>query len=128
MVTSLLEHERIVTTDARAKALRSLGDQMITLGKRGDLHARRQALQLIRSKEVTRTLFEDIAPRYAERDGGYVRVIKKGFRAGDNAALSVVELVEKKPESKKSKSAGKGKSLKEKIVGGLKSKETASKD
>jgi len=128
MVTSLLEHERIVTTDARAKALRSLGDQMITLGKKGDLHARRQALQLIRSKEVTRTLFEDIAPRYAERDGGYVRVIKKGFRAGDNAAISVVELVEKKPESKKSKSAGKGKSLKEKIVGGLKSKETASKD
>jgi large subunit ribosomal protein L17 len=128
MVTSLLEHERIVTTDARAKALRSLGDQMITLGKRGDLHARRQALQLIRSKEVTRTLFEDIAPRYAERAGGYVRVIKKGFRAGDNAALSVVELVEKKPEPKKSKSAGKGKSLKEKIVGGLKSKETASKD
>ncbi len=127
MVTSLLEHERIVTTDARAKALRSLADQMITLGKKGDLHARRQALQLIRSKEVARTLFEDIAPRYAERDGGYVRVIKKGFRAGDNAALSVVELVEKKPESKKSKSSGK-KSLKEKIVGGLKSKETASKD
>ena len=128
MVTSLLEHERIVTTDARAKALRSLADQMITLGKKGDLHARRQALQLIRSKEVTRTLFEDIAPRYAERDGGYVRVIKKGFRAGDNAALSVVELVERKPESTKSKSAGKSKSLKEKIVGGLKSKETASKD
>ena len=128
MVTSLLEHERIVTTDARAKALRSLGDQMITLGKKGDLHARRQALQLIRSKEVTRTLFEDIAPRYAERNGGYVRVIKKGFRAGDNAALSVVELVERKPESSKSKSAGKGKSLKEKIVGGLKSKETTSKD
>ena len=97
------------------------------MGKKGDLHARRQALQVIRSKEVIRTLFEDIAPRYAERDGGYVRVIKKGFRAGDRAAVSVVELVEKKPESDKSKGAGKGKSLKEKIVGGLKSRETASK-
>ena len=128
MVTSLLEHEHIVTTDARAKALRSLADQMITLGKRGDLHARRQALQVIRSKEVTRTLFEDIAPRYAERNGGYVRVIKKGFRAGDNAAVSVVELVERKPESTKGKSAGKTKSLKEKIVGGLKSKGAGSKD
>ncbi len=128
MVTSLLEHERIVTTDARAKALRSLADQVITLGKKGDLHARRQALQLIRSKEVTRALFEDVAPRYAERDGGYVRVIKKGFRAGDNAALSVVELVERKPESTKGKGAGKSKSLKERIVGGLKSKETSSKD
>ena len=119
MVTSLLEHERIITTDARAKALRGLADQMITLGKKGDLHARRQALQVIRSKEVIRTLFEDIAPRYAGRDGGYVRVIKKGFRVGDRAAVSVVELVEKKPESGKSKGTGKGKSLKEKIVGGL---------
>ncbi len=125
MVTSLLEHERIVTTDARAKALRGLADQMITLGKKGDLHARRRALQVIRSKEVIRTLFEDIAPRYSGRDGGYVRVIKKGFRPGDRAAVSVVELVEKKPESGKGK--GKGKSLKEKIVGGLKSKETPSK-
>jgi large subunit ribosomal protein L17 len=126
MVTSLLEHERIITTDARAKALRGLADQMITLGKKGDLHARRQALQVIRSKEVIRTLFEDIAPRYTGRDGGYVRVIKKGYRAGDRAAVSVVELVEKKPETDKSKGAGK-KSLKEKIVGGLKSKESASK-
>jgi large subunit ribosomal protein L17 len=127
MVTSLLEHERIVTTDARAKTLRGLADQMITLGKKGDLHARRQALQVIRSKEVIRTLFEDIAPRYAGRDGGYVRVIKKGFRPGDRAAVSVVELVEKKPDSGKSKGTGKGKSLKEKIVGGLKSRETPSK-
>jgi large subunit ribosomal protein L17 len=127
MVTSLLEHERIVTTDARAKALRGLADQMITLGKRGDLHARRQALQVIRSKEVIRTLFEDIAPRYTERNGGYVRVIKKGFRPGDRAAISVVELVEKKPDSGKSKGTAKGKSLKEKIVDGLKSKETPSR-
>ena len=78
MVTSLLEYESIVTTDARAKALRSLADKMITLGKRGDLHARRQALRVIRSKRVAKRLFDEIAPRYADRDGGYVRVLKKG--------------------------------------------------
>ncbi len=121
MVTSLLEHERITTTDARAKALRSIADHMITLGKRGDLHARRQALEIIRSKEVARSLFEDIAPRYANREGGYVRIIKKGVRAGDSAPVSIVELVERKPEASKTKESGK-KSLKEKIVGGLKSK------
>ncbi len=127
MVTSLLEHERILTTDARAKALKGLADQMITLGKKGDLHARRQALQVVRSKETIRSLFEDIAPRYAERNGGYVRVIKKGFRPGDRAAVSLVELVERKPESGKDKGRGKGKTLREKIVGGLKSKESSSK-
>ena len=121
MVTSLLENERIITTDARAKALRSIADHMITLGKRGDLHARRQALQVIRSKEVARSLFEDIAPRYANREGGYVRIIKKGLRVGDRAPISIVELVERKPEASKAKESGK-KSLKEKIVGGLKSK------
>ncbi len=121
MVTSLLEHERIVTTDARAKALRSIADHMITLGKRGDLHARRQALEVVRSKEVARSLFEEIAPRYANRQGGYVRIIKKGLRAGDRAPVSIVELVERKPEAAKTKASGK-KSLKEKIVGGLKSK------
>lgn len=98
MVTSLLEHESVITTDARAKALRSLADKMITLGKRGDLHARRQALEVIRSKEVAKRLFDEIAPRYANRDGGYVRVMKKGVRVGDSALVSVVELVEKQPE------------------------------
>lgn len=121
MVTSLLEHERIVTTDARAKALRGIADHMITLGKRGDLHARRQALAVIRSKEVTQSLFEDIAPRYANRQGGYVRIIKKGLRAGDRAPVSIIELVERKPEASKDKESGK-KSLKEKIVGGFRSK------
>jgi large subunit ribosomal protein L17 len=121
MVTSLLEHERIVTTDARAKALRGIADHMITLGKRGDLHARRQALAVIRSKDVTQSLFEDIAPRYANRQGGYVRIIKKGLRAGDRAPLSIIELVERKPEASKDKESGK-KSLKEKIVGGFRSK------
>ena len=120
MVTSLLEHESITTTDARAKALRSIADKMITLGKRGDLHARRQALRVIRSKKVAQLLFDDIAPRYANRDGGYVRIIKKGFRAGDMAAISVVELVEKRAE--KASSKGKTKSFTEKIKDTLKSK------
>jgi large subunit ribosomal protein L17 len=93
---------------------------MITLGKRGDLHARRQALRVIRSKKVAQLLFDDIAPRYANRDGGYVRIIKKGFRAGDMAAISVVELVEKRAE--KASSKGKTKSFTEKIKDTLKSK------
>lgn len=114
MVTSLFEHESITTTDARAKALRGLADKMITLGKRGDLHARRQALDVLRSKDVTKRLFDEIAPRYSKRDGGYVRVVKKGVRVGDGAALSVIELVEKLPEKGK-KAAGKAKGLTDKI-------------
>jgi large subunit ribosomal protein L17 len=124
MVTSLLEYESIVTTDARAKALRSLADKMISLGKRGDLHARRQALRVIRSKRVAKRLFEEIAPRYADRDGGYVRVLKKGTRVGDCAALSLVELVEKAPDESASKGKGtskKPKGIKDRIVDTLKS-------
>ena len=122
MVTSLLEHETIRTTDARAKALRSLADKMITLGKRGDLHARRQAAKVIRSKSVTKRLFEEIAPRFSERNGGYVRVIKQGFRPGDQAAMSIVELVEKSPQSSDAKGKGGGvKGLKDRIVDTLKS-------
>lgn len=122
MVTSLLEHESITTTDARAKALRSVADKMITLGKRGDLHARRQALAVIRSKKVTQILFEDIAPRFANRDGGYVRVIKKGFRQGDRAPVSLVELVEKKAEPEKGKASAKRKGFTEKIADKFKGK------
>ncbi len=94
MVTSLLEHEKITTTDARAKELRKIAEKMITLGKRGDLHARRQALQVIRDPKVVGKLFELVAPRYQNRPGGYTRIIKLGHRAGDNAALSMIELVE----------------------------------
>ena len=123
MVTSLLEHESITTTDARAKAIRSVADKMITLGKRGDLHARRQAMQTIRSKKVTSLLFDEIAPRFSNREGGYVRVVKKGFREGDRAAMSLVELVEKNPEkTKEKKTPGKAKSFKDKITDTLKSK------
>ncbi|MDQ7782196.1 MAG: 50S ribosomal protein L17 [Desulfomonilaceae bacterium] len=123
MVTSLLEHEKVTTTDARAKALRSLADRMITLAKRGDLHARRQALQVIRSKRVAKRLFDEIGPRFSNRNGGYVRVVKLGYRAGDMAALSLVELVEKSEKKPKGKgTAAKAKGLKDKIVDSFKSK------
>jgi large subunit ribosomal protein L17 len=123
MVTSLLGHETVTTTDARAKALKSIADRMITLGKRGDLHAKRQALAVIRSKDVARRLFDDIAPRYTNRDGGYVRVLKKGVRQGDGAPLSVVELVEKAPRESRGKGAvEKARGFKDRIMGTLKSK------
>jgi large subunit ribosomal protein L17 len=95
MVTSLLDHERIETTDAKAKELRGLADRMITLGKRGDLHARRQALAVIRSKDVAAKVFGELAERFRDRPGGYTRVIKVGTRVGDAAPVSIIELVEK---------------------------------
>ena len=95
MVTSLLEHEQIRTTDAKAKELRGVADRMITLGKRGTLHARRQALQTIRSKDVASKLFDELADRYRERPGGYTRVIKLGQRPGDAAPMSIIELVDR---------------------------------
>jgi large subunit ribosomal protein L17 len=94
MVTSLLEHEKITTTDARAKELRKVVDRMITLGKRGDLHARRQVLNVIRDQKVVAKLFELIGPRYKDRPGGYTRIIKVGSRLGDNAPQSIIALVE----------------------------------
>ncbi|HEU19017.1 MAG TPA: 50S ribosomal protein L17 [Deltaproteobacteria bacterium] len=93
MVTSLLQHEKIVTTDVKAKELRRVADKMITLGKRGTLHARRQALSYIRDREVTKKVFDELSPRYVERAGGYTRIIKLGRRVGDNAPLSQIELV-----------------------------------
>jgi large subunit ribosomal protein L17 len=103
MVTSLLEHERIYTTDAKAKELRRWADWMITLGKRGDLHARRQALQVIRDKSVVHKLFTDLAQRYQARSGGYTRTVKVGFRVGDGAPLSLIELLTGETEKKKKK-------------------------
>ncbi len=94
MVTSLIDNERITTTDARAKELRKVAEKMITLGKRGDLHARRQALSVIFDKDMVAKLFERLAPRYAERAGGYTRIIKVGNRAGDNASVSIIEFVD----------------------------------
>ncbi|HIF95458.1 MAG TPA: 50S ribosomal protein L17 [Myxococcales bacterium] len=95
MVTSLMEHERIQTTDAKAKELRGIADRMITLGKRGDLHARRQAAAVLMDKAVTSKVFGELAERYRERPGGYTRVIKVGNRVGDAAPVSIVELVDR---------------------------------
>jgi large subunit ribosomal protein L17 len=93
-VTSLLDKEKIVTTETRAKEIKRLADKMITLGKRGDLHARRQAMSYLTSETVVYKLFNDLAPRYEERQGGYTRIIKMGNRRGDGAPMAVLELVE----------------------------------
>lgn len=93
MVTSLFEHERIVTTTEKAKEARPIAEKMITLAKRGDLHARRQALSFIRSKDVVEKLFTDIKDSFADRKGGYTRIIKTGTRKGDAAGMAILELV-----------------------------------
>ena len=106
LVTALLERERIKTTDAKAKETRRLTERMITLGKEGTLAARRRALTFVQSRAVVKKLFDDIAPRYDKRHGGYTRVVKLGTRHGDAAPLSLVELVERKgaePETAKKK-------------------------
>ena len=112
LVTSLLQHERVETTDAKAKEVRRLADRMITLGKRGDLHARRRALRVIREKDVAAKVFGELAERFKDRPGGYTRVLKTRVRTGDAAALSIVELVgplEDAPPAPKKKAAAKKK-------------------
>ena len=94
LVTSLFEHERVRTTDAKAKGVRSLAEKMITLGKRGDLNARRRALRVIRRREIAAKVFDDLAERYRDRPGGYTRIMKLGIRPGDAASMSIIELVE----------------------------------
>jgi large subunit ribosomal protein L17 len=98
MVTSLFEHERIVTTAEKAKELRPIAEKMITLAKRGDLHSRRQALSFIRSKDVVEKLFTEIKDNFAERKGGYTRILKTGVRKGDNASMAIIELVDYEEE------------------------------
>lgn len=93
IVTSLLEHERIVTTVPKAKEVRRIAEKMITLGKRGDLHARRQALSYIRTKDVVAKLFDELSQQYADRQGGYTRIVRTGMRYGDAAPMAIVELV-----------------------------------
>lgn len=93
MLTSFFQYDRIETTEAKAKELRGLADQMITLAKRGDLHARRQVLAYLMDEDVVKRLFDEIAPKYADRQGGYTRVIKLGLRKGDAAPLALIELV-----------------------------------
>ena len=94
LATALFEHGRIRTTEARAKRLRPYAERLVTIAKREDLHARRQVMRTIRDKEIVHHLFAEIAPRYAERPGGYTRIIKIGARKGDNAPMAIIELVE----------------------------------
>ncbi len=100
MAVALLKHEQIKTTVAKAKELRPVVDRLITLGKRGNLHSRRQAMSILRDNTITRKLFDSLAPRYAERNGGYTRVIRAGMRYGDAATMAYIELVDRDPEAK----------------------------
>ena len=100
MAASLITHEQIVTTLPKAKEIRPIVEKLVTLGKRGDLHARRQAISQIRDAAVVAKLFDAIASRYATRNGGYLRIMKAGFRQGDNAALAVVEFVDRDTAAK----------------------------
>ena len=113
MVTSVIKHESIRTTDCKAKELRKLAEKMITLGKRGNLHARRQALSVVRDKEAIGKLFGELSERYRTREGGYTRIVKVGYRFGDNAPVSILEFIPegKKKEKTKSKSKSKAKAV-----------------
>ena len=100
MACSLIEHEQIKTTLPKAKDLRRVVDRLITLGKRGDLHARRQAIAAIGDEAMAAKLFDTLAERYKERPGGYTRVLKAGFRYGDAAPMAIIELVDRDPDAK----------------------------
>jgi len=100
MSQALIRHEQIVTTIAKARELRPVVEKLITLGKRGDLHARRQAFARLRDDAMTAKLFETLGPRYAERNGGYTRIIKAGYRYGDAAAMAVIEFVDRDEEAR----------------------------
>jgi large subunit ribosomal protein L17 len=101
MVTSLFKHEQVRTTDTKAKELRRWADQLVTLAKQGDLHARRQAMAIIQEKDVVHKLFEEAPKRFADVNGGYTRVVKVGIRPGDAASVSLVQLVSPEPKKKK---------------------------
>jgi len=100
MAASLIEHEQIVTTLPKAKEIRPIVEKLVTLGKRGDLHARRQAISAIRDEAQVRKLFDTIATRYADRNGGYLRIMKAGFRHGDSAPMAVIEFVDRDVDAK----------------------------
>jgi len=100
MAAALIKHEQIVTTLPKAKEMKPIIDKLITLGKRGDLHARRQAISQIRDVAMVKKLFDTLGERYKERNGGYSRVLKAGFRYGDNAPMAVIELVDRDPEAR----------------------------
>ena len=124
MVVSLHQHERIKTTLAKGKELRSWADKIITLGKKGSLHARRQAFALLRNEGIVKKLFDEIAPKLKDREGGYTRIYKMGWRHGDGAPLSLVELVTfSSPEEKKKSPVKKAKEVLEKVTPKKKGKE-----
>ena len=124
MLVSLLQHERIRTTLAKGKEFRSWADRMISLGKKGTLHARRQAFALLRNHEMVKKLFDEIAPKLKGREGGYTRIYKLGWRQGDGAPLSLVELATfSHPEEKKKSPVTKAKETLEKVVPKKKGKE-----
>ena len=100
MAASLIKHEQITTTLPKAKELRPFVEKLVTLGKKGDLHARRQAISQVRDVTQVGKLFETLAPRYAERNGGYIRIMKAGFRHGDNAPMAVIEFVDRDVDAK----------------------------
>ena len=101
LATALFKHGRITTTEAKAKRLRPLAERLVTFAKRGDLHARRRVLKVVRDKDVVHTLFAEIGPRFEHREGGYTRIIKLAPRKGDNAKMAVIELVEAMTEQQK---------------------------
>ena len=105
MAQALIKHEQIVTTLPKAKDLRPVVEKLITLGKRGDLHARRQAISRLRDADLVKKLIDVLGPRYKTRNGGYLRVMKAGFRPGDNAPMAVIEFVDRDP-SEKGKDSG----------------------
>jgi len=100
MAAALIKHEQIVTTLPKAKELRPIVEKLVTLGKRGDLHARRQAIAAMRDPPMVKKLFEVLGPRYRDRSGGYIRVLKAGFRYGDSAAVAVIEFVDRDVDAK----------------------------
>ena len=100
MAASLIKHEQITTTLPKAKELRPIVEKLVTLAKRGDLHARRLAVSRVRDQDQVRKLFDVIGPRYAERQGGYIRIMKAGFRHGDDAPMAVIEFVDRDPAEK----------------------------
>ncbi len=106
MVTSFIKHEKIRTTDLKAKELKKVAEKMVTLGKRGDLHARRQALSFVRDRDAVGKLFVELSSRYKDRSGGYTRIVKIGYRVGDNAPMSMIEFI---ADDKKAKAKAKPK-------------------
>ncbi len=136
LLVSLLEHERIRTTITKAKELRSIADKIITLGKKGSLHARRQAFAVLRSESIVKRLFDEIAPRFKDREGGYTRIYRLGWRPGDNAPLALIEWVTATPakQEKKKSTVTKAKEVLKKVApkgkgkGAKKEKEAGEKE